>query len=98
MLCSARRSKASLCQEVGPVFLAAREVAFGRCGGAPERSLPAFLVVEFGRRLAAPPGRTSSLRCGRSTWICCFAGGDVAAIEERPAVPAVGAAAVGWGQ
>jgi hypothetical protein len=30
--------------------------------------------------LAAPPGRSSSLRCGR--WTCGFAGGDVAATGE----------------
>jgi len=42
-------------------------VAFGRCGVAPERVFPAFLVIECGRRLDAPPGRSSSLRCRRST-------------------------------
>jgi len=46
-----------------------------------------FLVAECGRRLAAPPGRSSSLLCGRSTWTCGFAGGGMAAIEERPALP-----------
>jgi hypothetical protein len=56
----------------------------------------AFLVAENGRRLAAPPGRSSSLRRGRSTWRCGFAGGKVAAIEECPALPLIPAAAVVW--
>jgi hypothetical protein len=50
-------------------------------------SAGAFLAAECGRRLAAPSGRSSSLRCGRSTWTCSFAGGWVAAIEECPALP-----------
>jgi hypothetical protein len=47
----------------------------------------AFLVAECGRRLAAPPGRSSSLRCGRSTWTCGFAVGGMAAIEEGQPCP-----------
>ena len=58
--------------------------------------------------LAAPPGRSSSLRCGRSTWTCGCAGGKGAAIEECQGLPAgrgglaglklVGPSAVGdWG-
>jgi len=49
--------------------------------------LGAFLAAEYGRLFAAPPGRTSSLCCGRSTWTCGFAGGKGAAIEECPALP-----------
>jgi hypothetical protein len=29
-----------------------------------------------------PPGLSSSLRCGRSTWTCGFAGGEVAALTD----------------
>ena len=47
----------------------------------------AFLVAKYGRRLAAPPGRSSSLRCGRSTWTCGVTDGRLAAIEEWPALP-----------
>ena len=34
-----------------------------------------------------PPGRSSSLRSGRSTWTCGFAGGRVAATGECPVLP-----------
>jgi hypothetical protein len=54
----------------------------------------AFLAAECGRRLAAPPGRSSSLRCGRSTWIFGVAGGSVAAIEDRRLNHAIHMAAV----
>ena len=37
--------------------------------------------------LAAPAGRSSSLRCGRSTWTCGCAGGGMAAIEESLSLP-----------
>ena len=37
--------------------------------------------------LAAPPGRSSSLRCGRTTGRCGFAGGGMAAIEECLGLP-----------
>jgi hypothetical protein len=47
----------------------------------------AFLVAECGRRIAAPPGRSSSLRCGRSTWTCGFTAGGMAAAGECPAAP-----------
>src|SRR3984885_8162951 len=64
----------------------------------------AFLAAECGRRLAVPPGRSSSLRCGRSTWTCGFADGGVAAIAECPGVPGaaglpgpgLAAVVVGW--
>ncbi len=39
-----------------------------------------------GRRLAAPPGRSSLLRCGRSAWTRGFADGMVAAAGEWPAL------------
>src|SRR5439155_9396379 len=35
----------------------------------------AFLAAGCGRRLAVPPGRSSALRSGRSTWACRFADG-----------------------
>src|SRR5690348_574687 len=81
------RSKASLCQEVPSVLFAACEVPFGRCAFTREPWPLAVLAAEYGRRLAAPPGRSSSLRCGRSTWTCGVAGGRVATIEEWPALP-----------
>src|SRR6516165_12148634 len=90
------RTKASLCQGVLPVFFAEFEVAFGRCGLAGGGGLLAFPAAECGSRLAAPPGRSSSLRCGRSTWTCGVAGGEVAAIGECPALPSALAAVVGW--
>ena len=80
-------SKASLCQGVRSVRFALGEVPFGRCGLTTDPWPLAFLAAEYGRRLAAPPGRSSSLRCGRSTWTRGFAGGMVAAIEECPAPP-----------
>lgn len=72
------------------------------CQGSGWVFLVAFLAAEYCRRLAAPPGRSSSLRCGRSTWTCGFADGGMAAIEERPAVPGgpgggSAVTAVGWG-
>jgi hypothetical protein len=79
-------TKASLCQGVPSVLFAACEVPFGRCVFSRESWPVAFLAAEYGRRLAAPPGRSSSLRCGRSTWTCGVAGGRVAAIEEWPAL------------
>src|SRR6266508_4120053 len=92
------RAKASLClcQGVWPVFFAAREVVFERWGFTAELGLVAFPAAECGRRLAAPPGRSSWLRCGRSTWTCGVAGGRVAAAGERPALPRILAAVVGW--
>ena len=83
----ARRTKASLCQGVPWVFFAACEVPFGRGGFTGDSWPRAFLAAECGRRLAAPPGRSSSLRCGRSTWTCGVAGGSVAATGEWPALP-----------
>jgi hypothetical protein len=68
----------------------------GGLGRRARGSHRAFLAAEYGRRLAAPPGRSSSLRCGRSTWTCGFADGKVAAIEECPALPGILAAAVVW--
>src|SRR5689334_15569381 len=92
---AARRSKASLCQGILPVFFAAFEVALRGLwlGG---RGLRAFPAAEYDRRLAAPPGRSSSLRCGRSTWTCGVAGDEVAATGECPALPGRLAAVVGW--
>src|SRR5512142_950938 len=92
----ARRTKASLCQGVLAVFFAALEVGFGRCGLTGGYGSLAFPAAEYGRRLAAPPGRSSSLGCGRSIWTCGFAGGLVAAIGERAALPGMLASAVGW--
>ena len=80
-------SKASLCQVVRSVRFALGEVPFGRCGLTSDPWPRAFLAAEYGRRLAAPPGCSSSLRCGRSAWTRGFAGGMVAAIEECPAPP-----------
>jgi hypothetical protein len=34
--------------------------------------------------LASGPGRTSSLRCGRSTWTCAFVNGSTGLYEEAP--------------
>ena len=62
-------------------------MVFGRGGFASEPLPEAFLAAECGRRLAAPPGRSSSLRCGRSTWTCGVADGRVAAIGEWPTLP-----------
>src|SRR5215831_7283668 len=93
---SARRTKASLCQEALPVFFPELEVALGRCGLAGGRGLLSFPAAECGRCLAAPPGRSSSLRCGRSTWRCGVAGGGVAATGERPALSRLLAAVLGW--
>jgi hypothetical protein len=90
------RSNASLCQEVPSVSVANYKVPFGRCSFTGDAWLLAFLVAECGRRLAAPPGRLSSLRCGRSTWTCGVAGGRVAAVEEWLALPGVLAVAVVW--
>jgi hypothetical protein len=53
-------------------------------------------VPDSGRRLAVPPGRSSSLRCGRSTWTPGVADGMAAAIEEWPALPWALAAVVWW--
>ena len=89
-------NESSLCQGVAAVFLAACQMVFERCGftsGAGARGLPAG---EDGRRLGAPPGRSSSLRCGRSTWTCGLAGGRVAAAGECPALPWLRAVVVGW--
>jgi hypothetical protein len=80
------RTKASLCQGFPSVFFAGCEVPFGRCGAVSDPLALAFLAAGCGRRLASPPGRSSSLRCGRSTWTCGVAGG-VAATGEWPAVP-----------
>jgi hypothetical protein len=89
--------EASLCQGVRPVFLRVCEVSFGLCVLASGSWPGAFLAAECGRRLAAPPGRSSSLRCGRSTWTRGFAGGDgTAAAGERPGVPGELAAVVVW--
>ncbi len=79
---------------------AARNEASLRQGGWA-KFLRAFLAAECDRRLASRPGRSSSLRCGRSTWTRDFAaGGDWAAIEERPGVQPAGSGpavmAVGW--
>src|SRR6202035_1091295 len=75
------------------------------CQGWLDQWSLAFLAAECGRRLAAPPGRSSSLRCGRSTWTRGGAGGRLAAIEEWPALPrapagpgaGVAAVVVVWG-
>src|SRR6516165_4981939 len=98
------RTKASLRQGVPSVLFAACEVPFGRCAFSGNFWPRAFLAAEYGRCLAAPPGRSSSLRCGRSTWTCGVADGRVAAIEEWPALPralagpgaGLAAEVVGW--
>src|SRR5260370_4377750 len=93
-------TNASLCQGFPLAFFAGCEVPFGRCVLARESWPGAFLVADCGRRLAAPPGRSSSLRCGRSPWTRGFAGGRMAAIAEwPPLLPGAGLPAgvvVGW--
>src|SRR5262245_8832256 len=88
-------SESSLCQEVAVVFLAACGMAFGGCGFTGGRGPGAFPAAEYGRRLAAPPGRSSSLRCGRSAWTCGLAGGGVAAAGECLALPRLRVMVVG---
>ena len=80
-------ANASLRQVVRGVFFAAGERPLWRCGFAGESWPVAFPAAGCGRRLAAGPGRSSSLRCGRSTWACGFAGGRGAATGERPSLP-----------
>jgi hypothetical protein len=89
-------NESSLCQGVAAVFLAACEVVFGRCGFTSGVGTGPSPPRKYGRRLGAPPGRSSSLRCGRSTWICGLAGGRVAAAGECLALPWLRAVVVGW--
>jgi hypothetical protein len=84
MLSQPSRTEASLRQGVPSVLFAACEVPFGRCVFTREPWPLALLAAECGRRLAAPPGRSSSLRCGRSTWTCGCAGGRVAVQVGAP--------------
>ena len=59
-----------------PVAAAAAPITkASACQGAP--------VAPF----AAPPGRSSSLRCGRSSWTSGVAGGMEAAIKRWPVLP-----------
>jgi hypothetical protein len=69
------------------VLLEAYEVRLGRWLFVSDLWPVAFLVAEYGRRLAVPPGRSSSLRCGRSTWTCGVTDGRLAAVEEWPTLP-----------
>jgi hypothetical protein len=78
----------------GGFLIAAREV-FRRCGVSSGGWPLAFLAAERGRRLAAPPGRSSSLHCGRCTWTCGCAVGTVAATGEWPALPGAPAGLAG---
>jgi hypothetical protein len=76
------RSNASLCQGVLAVLLEACEVPFGRCGFTSDLCPMAFPRGRVWPSSCRLPGRSSSLRCGRSAWTCGVAGGKVAAIGE----------------
>ena len=79
---------------VPPVFFAARGAAFGGLWLHREAWPQGFLAAEDGRRPAAPPGRSSLLRCGRSTRTCGFT--DLTGSDRGMPRPAPGTA--GWGQ
>jgi hypothetical protein len=44
----------------------------------------AFLAGKVSPLLASGPGRTSSLRCGRSSWTCALVNGRTGLCEEAP--------------